>query len=40
MGMFIPMMIFSTLVLTGLTWIIVWQIRSNKAEAHRWIERK
>ena len=40
MGMFTPLMVFGILVLTGVTWLVVWQIRSKKAEARRWIERK
>jgi len=40
MGMFIPLMILGTLVLVGVMWLVVWQIRSKKAEARRWVERK
>ena len=40
MGMFIPLMILGSLVLVGITWLVAWQIRSKKAEARRWIDRK
>jgi flagellar basal body-associated protein FliL len=38
--MYIPLMILGILFAVGVVGLIVWQIRSRKAEARRWIERK
>jgi len=40
MGVFIPLIVFGALILVGVVWIVVWQIRSGKAEVRRWIDRK
>jgi hypothetical protein len=40
MGIFIPLIIFAALAVIGISWLVVWQIRSKRVEARRWIDKQ